>query len=252
MRDDIPEALRDRPTLKQPPTRSLLVIGGGVLAVSVAALIGLLLLSRATPKSSVESSPSPVAHESTPQPTPTVENILGHLPYQEAPASELQAVTSDGGIRLRKGAAEKFQQMQAAARADGVILTIISGFRSVKDQEYLFFKIKEQRNQETKKRAEVSAPPGYSEHHTGYAVDLGDGKSPATNLNTKFENTAAFRWLKNNAARYSFELSFPPDNPQGVSYEPWHWRYVGDSKSLETFYKAENLKTREEGTGNRE
>ena len=58
---------------------------------------------------------------------------------------------------------------------------------------------------------------------------------------TDFEKTAAFSWLKNNAAKYSFELSFPPDNHQGISYEPWHWRYVGDQESLETFYKARNL-----------
>jgi len=37
-------------------------------------------------------------------------------------------------------------------------------------------------------------------------------------------------------------MSFPKDNPQGVSYEPWHWRYVGDTASLETFYRAKNLK----------
>jgi D-alanyl-D-alanine carboxypeptidase len=170
-----------------------------------------------------------------------VENVLGHLPYSEASPEELKPITSDGRIRLRKAAAEKFLAMQAAARAQGVILVPISGYRSVKDQEYLFFNIKEQRNQNTEKRAEVSAPPGYSEHHTGYAVDLGDGKAPSTNLSVSFENTGAFRWLKNNANRYSFTISFPPDNPQGVSYEPWHWRFEGDIDSLETFYKAKNL-----------
>ncbi|MEM1310980.1 MAG: D-alanyl-D-alanine carboxypeptidase family protein, partial [Cyanobacteria bacterium P01_H01_bin.153] len=44
-------------------------------------------------------------------------------------------------------------------------------------------------------------------------------------------------WLETNAARYSFELSFPEGNAQGVQYEPWHWRYVGDPDSLETFYQ---------------
>ncbi|HEY9618014.1 MAG TPA: D-alanyl-D-alanine carboxypeptidase family protein, partial [Microcoleaceae cyanobacterium] len=52
------------------------------------------------------------------------------------------------------------------------------------------------------------------------------------------EQTAAFQWLQANAAHYSFELSFPKDNRQGVSYEPWHWRYVGDIQSLKTFYRA--------------
>ena len=61
----------------------------------------------------------------------------------------------------------------------------------------------------------------------GHAVDLGDGRMPQTDLSTRFEETTAFRWLEQNAARYHFTLSFPRDNPQGVSYEPWHWRYFG-------------------------
>ena len=108
-------------------------------------------------------------------------------------------------------------------------------------QEYLFFEIKRQRNQDTRKRAQVSAPPKYSEHHTGYAIDIGDGQVPATNLSENFEQTPAFRWLESNAAKYSFELSFPRNNPQGISYEPWHWRYVGDAESLKTFYEAQQL-----------
>ena len=72
--------------------------------------------------------------------------------------------------------------------------------------------------------------------HTGYAVDIGDASG--ANLTPEFENTATFHWMQTNAARYSFELSFPKNSPQGVTYEPWHWRYVGNSNSLETFYKA--------------
>ena len=172
------------------------------------------------------------------------ENILGHLPYQEVVASELKAITNDGRIKLRTSAANKFKQMQAAARASGIILVPLSGFRSISEQEYLFFQVKAQRAQVASKRAEVSAPPGYSEHHTGYAVDIGDGRVPAANLSANFEQTSAYKWLIENAPKYSFELSFTPDNLQGISYEPWHWRYVGDSHSLETFYKARNLKSK--------
>ena len=172
------------------------------------------------------------------------ENVLGHLPYEEAPLAELEPITNDGRIRLRKKAAERFLAMQADARQNGILLTPLSGFRSVAEQEHLFFGIKEQRKQVVAKRAEVSAPPGYSEHHTGYVVDIGDGRAPATNLSPRFNRTAAYQWLANNAARYSFELSFTPNNHQGISYEPWHWRYVGDTDSLETFYKARNLTTK--------
>jgi D-alanyl-D-alanine carboxypeptidase len=151
------------------------------------------------------------------------------------------SVSADGRLKLRAITAEKYQQMVDAARRDGVNLVLISGFRSIEEQQYLFFQVKEQRGQDTTKRAEVSAPPRHSEHHTGYAIDVGDGNSPGTNLSQSFEKTAAFRWLQNNAARFSFELSFPRDNPQGIAYEPWHWRFVGDQDSLETFYQSRNL-----------
>ena len=82
------------------------------------------------------------------------------------------------------------------------------------------------------------APPGHSEHHTGYALDIGEAGNGATDLSEQFEKTAAFAWLQKNAPYYSFELSFPKDNQQGVSYEPWHWRYVGDQASLELFHRA--------------
>jgi D-alanyl-D-alanine carboxypeptidase len=131
--------------------------------------------------------------------------------------------------------------MTAAAKAAGVSIMPLSGFRSIKDQEYIFFGLKAERGQHTTERANVSAPPGYSEHHTGYAIDVGDSTRSDTNLQVQFETTPAFQWLQQNAGYYSFELSFPPNNPQGVTYEPWHWRYVGDRHSLETFYRAKSL-----------
>ncbi len=234
--DDIPEALREISDKSSSSQQSLLrLVMSGLFGLGAIALLTLALIFQPIEgKEVVDEKPPP---ETPPINKPDIlPNILGHLSYEEAPTGSLQAVTSDGRVRLRQGAAAKFRQMQSAARAEGVILTPISGFRSVQDQEYLFFKIKEERAQNTAKRAEVSAPPGYSEHHTGYAIDIGDGKVPATNLATSFENTAAFRWLRANAAKYSFELSFPKDNPQGISYEPWHWRFVGDSHSLDTFY----------------
>lgn len=213
-----------------------------------------LLRNNSQPSQQITSTTPPTKTESKPEtaktePTPTkekeggeVDNVLGHLPYSEAPSSELTPITTDGRIRMRKAAAAEFQRMQAAARADGITIVPISGFRSLKDQDKVFFGLKQQRGQEATKRAEVSAPPGYSEHHTGYAIDIGDSKAPATNLNQNFEETAAFRWMQKNAPRYNFEISFPRNNEQGVSYEPWHWRFIGDRDSLETFYKAKTLK----------
>lgn len=248
--DEIPEALRtssysQTKQSKQPLGLILAILGGGVaiaLGLSVFRLGNQNNTIAETPKTPVEKPETETVIDpkvNTKAPPP--ENVLGHLKYEEVEQSQLKAITNDGAIKLRIAAADKFRQMQSAARQEGIILTPISGFRSVAQQDYLFFQIKENRRQDTSKRAEVSAPPGYSEHHTGYAVDIGDGRVPATNLNTNFENTAAFKWLQKNAARYSFELSYPRDNLQGINYEPWHWRYVGDRHSLETFYKARNL-----------
>ncbi|MEM6427555.1 MAG: M15 family metallopeptidase, partial [Cyanobacteria bacterium P01_D01_bin.128] len=162
--------------------------------------------------------------------------LLGHRPFAEASAQSL--VTVGGRHQLRPAAAQKLQAMLAQAQRDGVNLQIVSGFRTEAEQARLFFGLSAQRGETPSQRAEVSAPPGYSEHHTGYAVDFIDGYYPDTHLETGFENTPAFRWLQANAARYGFELSFPKDNSSGVSYEPWHWRFVGDRDSLETFYQS--------------
>jgi D-alanyl-D-alanine carboxypeptidase len=236
--DDIPEALRDTPDIQRSLRIKPILLIVGLLGIGAIAVGMSLFFLTQKPQ------PAPEAAGSQTQPSPsteTVDNLLGHLPYQEAPASELKPITADGQIKLRTAAAEKFKAMSAAAAREGVILVPISGFRSVADQKHLFFDVKAQRGQVTTKRAEVSAPPGYSEHHTGYATDIGDGKAPATNLSPDFEKTAAFNWLEKNAAHYSFELSFPKGNAQGVSYEPWHWRFVGDTDSLKTFYRAKSL-----------
>lgn len=247
--DDIPVAMRDTPKLKpqSPPSGIWLMLGlvGLVLALSVGLLFALAETQSMASRQLSDSQDNVESElKAAPQPTstPAPDTLLGHFPYQEAPAAELQPITPDGSIKLRKAAAEAFKAMQAAALADGVNIIPISGFRSLADQKYLFFDVKAERGQIATKRAEVSAPPGYSEHHTGYAVDIGDGNVPSTNLSIDFEKTEAFKWMQANAAHFSFELSFPRDNPQGISYEPWHWRFVGDIHSLETFYKVRGNK----------
>lgn len=277
--DDIPEAQRTNTSISASSgLKPILFLVGGLGLGAIAVLSSLLFVNQVSQQTSTATeigaiAPSPTTTDSPASPNPNdstvilprkpnsvipspdnsspaspaavpepaIENVLGHLPYEEATTVDLTPITADGRIRLRPAAAEKFQAMARDARASGVNLVPLSGYRTVQEQEYLFFEIKAQRNQDASKRAEVSAPPGYSEHHTGYAIDIGDAGVPATNLSVSFENTAAFQWLEQNAARYGFELSFPRDNPQGISYEPWHWRFVGDIDSLETFYRAQNL-----------
>lgn len=162
-------------------------------------------------------------------------SYYGHLAYAEAPEDEL--VSIGNGERLRREAAESFRRMQGAAAKLGIALVPLSGFRDRAEQNFLFYEVAAQRGQSLIERAQTSAPPGYSEHHTGYAVDIGDGNDESTDLNQAFGRTAAGQWLQANAGKYGFELSFPPERTC-VSYEPWHWRWVGDPQSEQTFQTA--------------
>lgn len=191
------------------------------------------------PNNNLANNPEAIAKESDNTPP----DLFGHHPYKEAPLNQLRTISraSDGyEIKLRAAAAKSYLNMEAAAKADGIEFAVISGFRTIAEQQQLFFDISKQRNQTPAQRAKVSAPPGHSEHHTGYAIDIGDAAVPSANLSTSFEKTAAYQWLQSNAAKYGFEMSFPPNNPQGVMYEPWHWRFVGDDDSLATFYSKQN------------
>lgn len=254
--DDIPEALRASTKAKtRKKRRKLVLLLGALTGLGTLAAIAYLwylasvpseMQSKAKPSPTISSSPAPAPSSTANSPASQPDIVLGHaghFAYSEAPQEDLQPIVADGRIMLRKAAAKHYLAMVAAARVAGVILVPISGFRSIADQQTIFFSIKDERRQTVSQRAEVSAPPGYSEHHTGYAVDVGDWSVPATNLNPDFDKTPAFKWLSANAARFNFEMSFPKHNPQGVSYEPWHWRFVGDRNSLETFYKAKNLKS---------
>ncbi len=246
MPKDVPVARRVNSNLPPQKKRSYgrLALGAIILfAIALLLLLVFNLIKNPTPKLSDKlPEPAPIV-QPTPisPPIPKSENrLLGHYAYEEAPLDSLEVVeTANDGheIKLRAAAAAKYKQMEIDARVSDVELLAISGFRSKEDQRQLFFEISRQRNQTPAERAKVSAPAGYSEHHTGYAIDIGDRNSPSTILNPSFDQTAAFRWLEQNASKYSFELSFPLNNTQGVMYEPWHWRFVGDDNSLSTFYK---------------
>ena len=125
-------------------------------------------------------------------------------------------------------------KMREEAKKDGIYLVFLSGYRSINLQNDIFYSLKSIRNQEAAERARVSAPPGYSEHSTGFAIDIGDATQRETDCETDFENTDAFRWLIKNAAKFHFKLSFNKDN-EYIDYEPWHWRYEGSIEALKVF-----------------
>ena len=122
--------------------------------------------------------------------------------------------------RLTPATARQWADMQAAAAAEGVTLMIVSGYRSIDYQARLIRK-KLNAGQSVSEILAVNAAPGFSEHHTGRAVDIASpGSRPLTE---EFEDSDAFRWLERNAAGYGFSMSYPRDNAGGFIYEPWHW-----------------------------
>ena len=136
-------------------------------------------------------------------------------------ASELVAVPCglDGQPRwMTPATRSQFLALQAAAAAAGITLLVRWAFRSVDDQAQIIRDQLSCGGGSIERLLTWMAAPGYSEHHTGRALDF-----ECIPAEMAFEDTPAFEWLCRNAARYGFKLSYPRDNPYGVMYEPWHW-----------------------------
>jgi len=150
------------------------------------------------------------------------------LPRQEQARELTLAEVSEEGkpFYLMPDAARAWCAMKIAARLAGIKIELVSAFRSHAEQAELIAK-KIRIGIAMKKILSLSAPPGYSEHHTGRAIDINtDGCAPAEQ---EFAATNAFRWLQGNAQRFGFVLSYPEDNPSGFVFEPWHWYYEEDT-----------------------
>lgn len=127
--------------------------------------------------------------------------------------------------KLNKNVAIKAKEMFDAAKKEGIYLMGASGFRSHNVQVILFnSNVKKKGITETLK---YSAPPGASEHETGFSMDI--VSTEFEDLDFKFENTKSFKWLINNCYKYGFILRYPKDKVSitKYAYEPWHYRYVG-------------------------
>jgi D-alanyl-D-alanine carboxypeptidase len=126
--------------------------------------------------------------------------------------------------RLVPATARAWRQMKAAALADGVELLLVSGFRSVGYQVDLI-RQKLASGHDIDAILKVNAAPGFSEHHTGKAVDIATpGTRPLTDA---FEASIAFGWLTKHAGRFNFSMPYVRDNAYGFAYEPWHWSQLG-------------------------
>ena len=144
------------------------------------------------------------------------------LPYQ-AEAAELVPIGTnpdDREITLEPAAAAAWARMRDAAALDGLTLLAVSGFRSVERQAEII-QGKLSRGEKIGAILGTIAAPGYSEHHTGRAIDLGAPGEPL--LTEGFAWTREFAWLVAHGHEYGFRLSYPKGNAHGIAFEPWHW-----------------------------
>ena len=128
--------------------------------------------------------------------------------------------------RLSVEAATAWQEMRAAAERDSVVLLVVSAFRSPAYQVEVIQRQLDQ-GRVLGDILTVVAAPGFSEHHSGRALDL--TTTGYESLAEEFENSFAFDWLSKEGNSYGFKMSYPRDNSYGVAYEPWHWCFHGDT-----------------------
>lgn len=139
--------------------------------------------------------------------------------------------------------APHYIEMYNAALEDGLKLSPLSGYRSVARQKNNFENlIRDYMNkgyskaQATVLASEIILPPSTSEHNAGLAMDI-------LSLEVSFENSDEFAWLQEHAADYGFILRYPKDKQDitKITYEPWHWRYVGVKAAKEMEASGECL-----------
>ena len=146
-----------------------------------------------------------------------------NLPKQKEAKNLVTFVENDESFQATEDTFKAWKKMKKNALDDGIELVLVSAFRSIKRQQEL---INEKRNKNISENEIFSAlaRPGYSEHHTGRALDL---HSPGSALlEEDFENTEAFIWLKKNGNKYGFYMSYPRNNDFNIIYEPWHWCFM--------------------------
>jgi D-alanyl-D-alanine carboxypeptidase len=156
-----------------------------------------------------------------------------HRPLQPAdyaPADLVQpnvsvAVSGEAAL-LNSTTAAAAEAMFAAAARDGVVMVLASGYRSYGTQAATYNGYVAARGQADADTA--SARPGYSEHQTGWAFDIGDGGG-ACGFQPCFADQPAAVWAKAHGHRFGFvvryQWMFHPIT--GYYYEPWHLRYIG-------------------------
>lgn len=150
--------------------------------------------------------------------------------YYKVPTDYKPAdLTEADGYLMRKDTADAYLRMKKDAAAEGLEISVISGYRSVEYQGSLYNSYLQNDSQVNVDR--YSARPGYSEHHTGMALDLYGSIEGLRN----FVKTPEYVWVRDNCWRYGFIIRYTTENESITGYqnEPWHIRYVGTEVSAD-------------------
>ncbi len=169
-----------------------------------------------------------------------------HLPYAEPAPQALVAL--DSRIQVRENAVEPLARLLRAAEKDGAPLHVAAGFRSIQAQRRAYESGARGKGMSRRSYAWWTAPPGFSEHHTGLAVDFTDPSNPKSDFSpARFSKTGAYAWLHSHAQEFGFELSFGEHNGLRIAFEPWHWRFAGDGQSRAIFAMARQGRVAQDG-----
>ncbi len=144
------------------------------------------------------------------------------------------------GQKMRQEAADAFKKMQNDAKCEGLKILAVSGYRTVSYQRGLYNRYLGSDSPENVDR--YSARAGYSEHHTGLAVDVFGSKDGLR----QFETTPEYPWVKENCYKYGFIIRYLKETEHITGYEaePWHLRYVG--LEISTDMKEKGINSLEE------
>jgi len=148
-----------------------------------------------------------------------------HRIFLQEEASRLDDIPADiygRGQKMLPPAAKAWHAMRELAAREDIVLQAVSAYRSVAYQTNLLRR-KLDKGLAMEEILKVSAAPGYSEHHSGRAIDITSPGAPV--LEESFEKNPAFEWLQTHAPAFGFHMSFPRGNRHNVAYEPWHWAW---------------------------
>ena len=161
-------------------------------------------------------------------------NKENKLPDNWEEIVELEESTNSLGktYQVEKEALKHFLELREELLKEGIDIELDSTYRSVKRQQEIWDEFEKDKGIEYTKK--YVAVPGYSEHHTGLAIDvclIKDGKTIDDN-DEMIAEKEIFAKIHKKLAKHGFILRYPEgrEADTGYGYEPWHFRYVGSSK----------------------